>query len=262
MRKLLRTKKGLIPTTDIISTIVNGIRSLISWFLQVTPKPLLFLLFLMFILLLGSFIVPLMINGMGYHCDTSSVVWKISGLQLFTNFDIMRHKPELDANYMGIPFICDGGSGKDGKVMGLCTNCSRETNATLNTYAFCLGDGYRLPEYPYWSQKLECEWLRCAPPEDYFYNYTEDKFQCAEAWCINATMDDYNQRIYSVDGATPVYRDTSGNYSSLNLIYFKCKENDPTNIRLTFFGLDVFDYKTWIALATIGILLTFYSKYR
>lgn len=260
MRKLLKNKKGQLPVTDVLGNILNAIRSFISWFLNIAPKPLLILFFLAFILLIGNFLMPLIVNGLGFHCDTSGTVWKISGTALFTNFGLIMNKPDLEeADLQNIPVIC-GSTGKM-REMVICTNCTINTSQDV-ILAGCAGDGYRLDDYKFFRAFL-CEWLGCAPPVGYFYNYTEDKYQCYESHCINKTLDDYNNRLYSVESATPVYGESiEGNYSVFRMIYFKCQQRNPINIRLTFFGIDVFDYKIWVALFVIGGMLIFMSQYQ
>lgn len=250
MRKLIKSKKGQIPTTDIIGSIVNGIRSFISWFLQVTPKPLLFLFFLVFILLLGNFLMPLIVNGMGYHCDTNYNVWKVTGLEIFTNFDLLRNKPNYDEpDIVEVPFICFSSTGA--RTISYCTNCTYDPDSNGG----CLTDGYRLEEYSGIGKTFYCEWLGCSPEQGYFFDTSANVFICYEDYCINKTLEDYNNRLYSIEGAIPVYQDQLNNNSVYNMIQFKCQENNPLNIRLTFFGIDVFDYRVWVALALIFALI-------
>jgi len=252
MRKLLASKKGQIPTTDILTNIINGIRSFISWFIAVIPKPLLAVIFLFFILFLANFTIPLFSNALGYHCDTNGQVWKVSEAQILTNFDLYRHKPDLEApNYVDIPLLC-GGSGRTATPVATCSNCS--LNNTEFGRPTCAGDGYRLDNYGFFLN-LECNWIGCAPEVDYFYNYSEDRFQCFADWCINRTLNDYNNALYESEGATPIYMDEGDNRSVTQMIYFKCQNENPTNIRLTLFGIDIFNYKIWVALLVIGALL-------
>jgi len=257
--KMLNSKKAFIGG-DFLKAGLDAFRSLLSWFFQTMPKPLLFIVFLMFVVLLSNFIVPIMANSFGYHCDGSGTVWKVNGLDFLVNFDLMRSKPEISGVYVTIPFICDGGSGKRGKVMGLCTDCPREENETLNTYSNCIGDGNRLDDYPYWTQKLECEMMKCAPPIGHIYNYTADKFQCVETHCINQTLLEYNNKIYSTRMSMPAYGGDFDNYTADNVVYFKCQEENPTNIRLTFFGLDIFDYRIWLIGMLLGLIIFAYTR--
>ncbi len=262
LNRLLTNKRGQIPTTDIVGTVVDGIRSFITWFLNTAPKPLLFLLFLVFLLFLGNLLIPLLLNSMGYHCDTQGTVWKVGGLQLFTNFDLVRHKPEYvisdGVQYQELPWLC--GSGREDQHIALCTNCTHN-ETFLGVSTTCASDGYRLDHYPLLT-RLTCNWIGCAPPEYYFYNYTVDKFECMDSSCINATLDDYNRRIYEIEGATPAYPFVNGSYDYMNLMYVACAEDNPVNVRLTLYGIDIFSYKLWVALTILGILIYFYSQFR
>lgn len=256
MKKLLKNKKGQIPTTDILSNIINGIRSSVSWFLQTAPKPLLLVLFLMFILLLGNFLMPLMVNSFGYHCDTNYNVWKISGVNLFTNYDILRSKPNVEeADTLEIPFTCGDSGQKAGTKVAICTNCTESNPNAPQQEIYCISDGYAPEVYNSFLERLNCNFYGCAPPDDYYYDYETDKYVCGNANCVNRTLEDYNNKIYETDGAIPVYVDPAKNRSVDNMIYFKCKENNPTNIRVTIYGLDIFDYKIWVALFVLFTLM-------
>ncbi len=261
--KILKNKKGQgVPTMDPLQTLIDAIRSIISWFLAVTPKPMLMLIFLFMLVGLGSFFIPLFLNGLGYHCDTNGVVWKIGGTQFLVTFDLLRNKPEFDQGiYMKIPTMVCGGSGKyPNPIMAICTDCPK---SNINgTFEYCSGDGQRLNN-TWWQfyNQLACEWQQCGPPENYFYNFTEDKYQCDDTSCINESLAAYNQKLYSTIGAFPVYTfEDEDKYNYLKLVYLKCQTNNPTNIRLTFFGIDVFDYKLWLLLLLVGTLLTLYFK--
>lgn len=243
IKRLLRSKRGQIP---IVSDIINGIRSFVSWFFQSMPKPLLAVFFLFFILLLGNFLLPMVLNGMGYHCDTNHNVWKVSGLNVLSNFDLIRKKPDYDSpNLENVPFLCSNSQ------MPICTNCTK--NITIGLAGVCSTDGYRPDEGYNVFRTLSCVWIGCGPDEGYFYNLSADVFQCYESFCMNKTLDDYNDKLYSIEGATPVYGNESSRTAE-SMIFFKCQERNPTNIRLTIFGIDVFDYRVWIALFVLGAI--------
>jgi len=246
LKRLFRNKKGII-IGDLFQSVLDGIRSFFNWFFQTLPKPLLAILFLAFILLMGNFLIPLVLNTTGYHCDANGQVWKVSGLSVFSNLDIMRNKPEINGDLIDIPFLCNRAS------IALCTDC----NASAEDV--CQDDGYRLNKYN-WGQQFHCNWLGCAPPEGYFYNLTVNKFDCNEDFCINASLEDYNQKLYSIEGAAPVKSSDDTDFSAEGMIYFKCQANDPTNIRLTFFGIDIFDFRIWVALFVLGAFVWFKSK--
>ncbi len=155
MKKLLKSKKGQLPVTDVFSNIVNGIRSLITWLIAVMQKPLLAIIFLMFIVLLGGFLIPLFLNGVGYHCDTNGQVWKVSTLSIFYNFDLLREKPSFTETGVTIPLAC-GGSGITNNLVALCTNCTR--NDTVGGSYGCVTDGHRLANYTF-LERFTCEGL-------------------------------------------------------------------------------------------------------
>jgi hypothetical protein len=241
---------------DIFQSIIDGIRSFISWFFSVAPKPLLYFFFLMFLILMGNFLIPLISNAFGYHCDGSGTVWKTETFDFISNLDLLRHKPDLENEiYRDLPFMCDIRP----QFMVKCTNCSYNGTGLFESQ-YCVTTGYPLAEYTSFTKKLICNTYGCKPPKGYVYNYTIDKFQCVEDFCVNETLNDYNQKIYKIEGAVPVYYDSYGNFSAQNVIYFKCKANNPTNIRLTFFGLDIFDYRIWLMFILIGMVFWGYKN--
>ena len=251
--RMFNNKKGQIPTTDIVGSVINGIRSAISWFFTTIPKPLLAIIFLFFILLIGNFLIPAMANTFGYHCDSNGQVWKVSGLAVFDNLDLLRHKPEYsEGDLQAVPFMCF--AKQTARHLSYCSNCTFNSTA----YGSCQTDGYRLDDYSGFKN-FYCNTLGCAPPIDYFLDISAEAFRCDASWCINATLDAYNSNIYQTEGASPVYQNIGANRTAEGAIYFKCKEENPLNIRLTLFGIDMFDYRVWVALFMIGIILYGYT---
>lgn len=233
---------------NVLQTLLDGIRSLVNWFLKTLPKSVLFLLFLFMIIGIASFIIPLTANSFGYHCDTSGTVWKLPALSLGTNLDLLRHKPNIEeANYQDIPFWCT-------KVaIATCHNCT--TNITgLSTAEECITDGYRLDSYAGLLRQVRCNVLNCKAPEGYFYNYTAGKFQCYQHFCQNQSLTQYDSKIYNTEGATPAYTDIDSK-SYRNIVYWRCNKNDPSQIEFTFYGIPVFDLKIWLILMLMGIII-------
>ena len=257
--RLLKSKKGGIA--DIFKTALDSIRSLISWFFQTAPKPLLFFFFMMFIILLGNTVIPLIANSFGYHCDTSGTVWKVESTSILLNYEILRNKPSIDGAFMNIPLAC-GKAETLNFNLALCTDCTTEKTNTSSFFGYCVGDGSPLPKelYTSWQQNIYCDWLNCKPPSGYIFNYTEGKFHCLAYWCLNETLDDYNDNIRAAEGATPVYILDDDKYKGRNIVYFKCPINNPVNIRLTFFGLDVFDYRIWLMFLLLSMIIWVYTK--
>jgi hypothetical protein len=222
-----------------------------------------FILFLVFILFLGNFIVPLMLNNLGYHCDTEGVVWRVEGLHLVTNLDLFRTKPDLSEDFTkNIPLICGGSGKREGSKVVICTNCPVNNETLRVSDQFCIGDGYRLTTYETFFEKLNCNWYGCKPPEGYYYNYTVDKYVCDSTFCINQTLTEYNNKIYEIESATPYFNVVNDTYDYRGLIYPKCAEDNPVNIRMTLWGIDILDYKLWVALMILGILIYFYTQFK
>lgn len=246
--KLLKSKRGQIDA------IAEGITGFVSWFFQTMPKPLLLFIFLFFILLVGNLIIPGLINMLGFHCDSGGTIWKASAINILGNAKLISGRPSgTQTIYKDIPGYCL----KNREVFALyCTDCPFN-NLTMT----CTGDGNRLSSYPVLNPWWYCELHGCAPPEGYFYNMSASMYQCSDPACVNKTLTDYDTELYTIAGAAPFYSTSTKSYDFKKLIYLKCQRNNKVNIRLTFFGIDVFDYKLWLALFVLGAIVWFKINY-
>lgn len=87
--KLFSNKKGQL------ADILGGFQRVISWFIDVVPKPIKVLIFLLFILLLGS-LFGFFLNSTGNWCDTAGNEYSTGVFSLFTNVDLLVNQPSND----------------------------------------------------------------------------------------------------------------------------------------------------------------------
>lgn len=195
-------KKGGIPAiNEIVMTILN-----------VTPKPILYLVFILLITTIASFIIPVFLNIYGYACvyeegnlelyqvpmsavgtksvqDLKEGVTELLGL---TSYELPEDPfPTGTKEYIRIPDSCfktvnNGTSGEVYGYTGLCTDCPvianfpsslpfinpNTTTSIRYEQSVCIGDG----EYQktVWNSDLYGSryCYRCSPPTGYYYNHS------------------------------------------------------------------------------------------
>jgi len=86
---LSRNKKG--QTVDIL----GGIQRAIGWLFQTAPKPLLYLIFLLFLVVFSS-LFSFVLNTTGQFCDTQGNEYSTGGFQILTNFQLISSMPNDD----------------------------------------------------------------------------------------------------------------------------------------------------------------------
>ena len=86
---LSRNKKG--QTVDIL----GGIQRAIGWLFQTAPKPLLYLIFLLFLVVFSS-LFSFVLNTTGQFCDTQGNEYSTGGIRVFTNLKLLSSMPNND----------------------------------------------------------------------------------------------------------------------------------------------------------------------
>lgn len=202
-----------------------GIQRGISWFLQSAPKPLLLLLFLLF--LVGfSALFTVFLNSTGNFCDTAGNEYKTGTFEVVNNFQLISTMPkEEDLNSEQL----DADEYTKGTIQEcsflyeqeewLYTEKGEKVYKNLTTSYYFQDDGciecthsvWAIPQgflggyksrtgicldqvvYPndyeqrsFWEKRSCGETLgRCAIPEGYYYDATTDTFICDDELCKN-----------------------------------------------------------------------------
>ena len=193
-------KKGGIPAiNEIVMTILN-----------VTPQPILFLIFILLITTIATFVIPLFLNLFGYACVYEGGDYRLYQVP-FNNIatkslqDVQEGVTELFSlptyeipedpfpygtiEYIRIPDGCfktvnNGTSGEVYGYTGLCTDCpvianfpyplfgENATTSLRYEQSVCIGDGEYLKTI--WNTDVfganYC--YRCSPPTGYYYNHS------------------------------------------------------------------------------------------
>jgi len=102
----------------------------------------------------------------------------------------------------------------------------------------------------------------CFVPQHYLWNQTTGQYECLDSDYCGAGATKVQDPIIDEKlikaNAELVYTSDSDRRNYKSLIYIRCNNN--YNPRLTFFGIDIFDYKIWLFLAVIFILVTLLFK--
>ena len=280
----------------ILTDIIEGIKFLINFFIDKSPKAVKILFFLLFLLFFGN-LINFMLQMSGIHCDSDKEPQKISMLDFGTNVKLLREtNPDryLSGNELT---ICEAHPSKCGEERscyyymyqlptggyGLCneTNSSANCEYYLNDgschnctygerciqdnefwifcgtyYDVCLTDAY------YGGQQVTDFLTKCIEtcdvPLNYVWNMTTGTYHCLDlALCGNGVTPEQTavDEILTKAGATHLYGDSLNDNDYRRAVSVKCNNN--LNPRLTFFKLDIFDYKMWLVLIVLYVMFIF-----
>lgn len=286
---LWNNKRGIIGT-DLISGIVAAIQRGISWFFTTAPKPLLYLIFLIF-LVAFSLLFSYALNFTGNYCDTNGNEYTTGAFRIADNIELLASMPknsELGQQEIPVdetvaliipkciaffndPYTYEGGwfitnrayitngSGYyyDG---GFCTDCEKDKifdNTTGNSGTYCLGDVYRLEDNEKsWAQKSLCGTTLggCEPPANYYYDHNTASYVCVDNSCEGQTIGDvWNKKLLSI-GAKIQEPDDIPKRSYLKALAIQCDVGD-VNPKFKFFGIELFNYKLWVVIMLLSLLI-------
>lgn len=154
-----------------------------------------------------------------------------------------------------------------------CIICDGDSNFTViegniasESGYYCFGDAYPIPDdEKSWFQGWVCNPdQRCVPPKNYYFESDTGTFDCIDDYSCgqNLTGDDIipliNQELENVD-AELLYTETDG-IDDRSAIMFACTDNNKPQI--TFFGIPIFDYRTWLILIVIYSMFIFLRNIR
>jgi len=283
----------------IISEIWDGVRFIINFFFDKIPKPLQMLIFLVFLLVFGTLISFFLQIG-GIHCNSNNDVVKVDILDIGTNLVLIwetRDEPFTSQNLTicqahpekcgresecffyaqerndGYYDYCNMTSGNENCTYflrdGLCHNCTEREICFKDAQFFficgnwnsvCIDNAFSTGRES--TDKFFGCSSACFVPENYVWNTTTGLYHCADQnRCgVNATIEAdpiIDEKLLKA-GAELIYPETQSKYDYRNLVKIKCNNN--FNPRFTFFGIDIFDYKIWLLLIVIWVMVMFLFK--
>ena len=283
----------------IIDEVFSGIRWLIDFFMNKVPAPIKFLIFLLFLLFFGS-MISFVLHLTGVHCNSDKEVVKTDFLDVGTNLALVwedskrifseqtlticdvhpekcgsesecyYHARELDN---GLYVTCNQSIPEaDCKYYlrdGICHNCTNQEICFQESmfwifcgtwHDICLDDAY-YSEVTLYDTFTGCG-STCYPPEHYFWNQTSGQYECKDLdYCgVGATKVQnpiIDEKLLKAN-AELIYTSEEKRRNYKSLVYIKCNNN--YNPRLTIFGIDIFDYKIWLFLVVIYVLVILLFK--
>lgn len=284
----------------ILDEVFAGIRWVIDFFVEKFPKPLKIILFLLLLLFFGS-MISVVLQVIGFHCTTSKEMVKVDFLDVVTNLRVLKasfgevinensytieevHKYNnligVDCYYLledvggGEYEFCVNESDPNCRYHWRdpeCYNCSSTINAgwvftfyglipTRHIGTICDSDAY--PKK--WStieRYFSCEAL-CEIPEYFRFEQDNGSYVCDNpTYCGDNRTVDIDKRVDNIlqnADAELLYKDKSSK-DYKHTILLKCNNNYAP--RLTFFGIDLFDYRLWLIIIVISTLLIFLHKF-
>lgn len=273
----------------ILSEAFDGVRWIIDFFIDKVPKPIKILIFLLFLLFFGT-VLSFAMNIFGVHCNDQKQPVTLEWYDITTNLQAIFQKSRIltDEN-LTISDIHPVSRYVDQKCAyylknesGELINCP-EDNTTGCLYYFkqpecfncnttntgwiyfggidwdyigpvCSGDAY-YKQLSFSEKYFSCI-VACDIPLHYKFNHITGSYDCIDlAYCgPNATLVSQTELdvLLTENEASLLYPTTIDKRSVNNLITIKCNNN--YNPRLTFFGIDIFDYRLWLFLIVIYVL--------
>lgn len=272
---MLKNKKG------VFSGLIDNIGSLIQGIIQLTPKPLLILIFL-FIIVSVAYVLSIIFNAFGIYCNSANEPVQLN-TNILTSISLIGQIPEpKDINRLDIDIENDPSKQlcsrqinegyylkQDGTTINftkrwfyigtLCTNCNKITlyDSNNNVGEWCEGDASRIPDADRKiTQKLLCGITACEPPKNYYYSQSQNLYICSNtATCTGATLAQKWDELLASKEAHPLYPDVptgTRNPSADKILGITCKELKP---RLGIWGIDLFRYEYIFIILIIYILV-------
>lgn len=286
----------------IISDVLDGIKYIISFFVERAPRPVQFIFFMLMIIV-AALLVPFMLHIFGIHCNSGGQVVSTSILAVGTNIQLAfmdaqeqynntninpsTISPVLETCYRSICLGDDGiyhwsmEDACDNKTIVFpyksrtwqywqCTVCAGDINTTFiqgklfasETLDLCFGNAFLINDSDKnWYQNTFCnEGAQCVPPVNYFYNYSRGTYDCAvPAICgVNVTLSYYpvDEELLNAHGELMYQNVAKEDYRSF--VMFQCDgERKP---QITIYGIPIFDYRIWVIITLIVILIYGLSK--
>jgi len=278
----------------ILSDIIDGIKWIIDFFVSHTPKSVKFIIFLLLILLFGS-TINLFVQLSGIHCNEVKEPVKVTALNFLTNIDIIRTSNALISGQIvefsevhpdkreescfihayedidGKYTLCiEGNESIDCKYYYQNTinqfNCFTKTIHVNDVFEFfgllspevCIDDAYENPDYEI-SSGDSLLMIECNIPNGYFWSVVDGYYYCYDnSTCGNSTIGTTMLKEKLDDaGAEPLYK-TKNEDDIENLIQISC--NTEYKPKITFLKIDIFNYKIWVLLMVISVLVVLLFK--
>jgi hypothetical protein len=279
----------------IISELWDGIRWVIDFFVNKTPKPIKIMFFLLSLIFLGTLISSIL-HLSGFHCTSNKEVVKVDTIDLTSNIkiwyittrdsitgdtvDVTEALPNYNSittltecflflkNESGDFKTCEDEINETGCRYYMtepnCHDCNQLDVGTVFSgnwhFAVCSDYAYYKDDYtPY--ESLICE-INCEIPFGYRFDPYNVIFECIDNDVCgdNVTVD--KQQLSAIDSAIEnsdyeviTTSDLKGDYKSV--VNIKCNNN--YHPRLAFFNIDIFDYKIWLFVIVIYVMFMFLS---
>lgn len=284
----------------ILSEIWDGIRWIIDFFINKVPAPIKFLIFLVFLLFFGTLIsLTLHLTGIHCNSAKEVVkvdftqlgtnialIWEDSKRtyegQTLTICDVHPDRCGSENECYFFARQLENGlyanciltnSSSDCKYYlkeGVCHDCDnqeicfQESMTWIfcgNWHDVCIDNAYPPNESSLTSGLTGCG-SACLSPEHYFWNITSGQYECADLdYCgVGATLVQnpaIDEKLLKA-GAERIYPTTQQDRDYRSVVTIKCNNN--FNPRLTFFGVDIFNYQIWLFLAVIWVLAVIFFK--
>lgn len=285
MKKILKNKKGVI---GFLSGATDSIVGIIQTLTNIIPKPVLFIIFIFLLVAVGS-ALSLLFNVFGIYCNSADLPVQL-GAGITSGISLIGQVPDptllssesINLEEGGYTILSDQvtecstrvPSGtiifKDKTTINFttptdfydgqfCTECEEvEVYTELTgrvggfTKKWCYGDVTR-DEEKNLVQRALCGGTACEPPQHYYYDQSQNLYQCADLTCMGITQGQKWDELLKSKGATLMYNTIDEtNPSSERFVGITCNELSP---RLAVYGIDIFNFSMWMMIMVIILLL-------
>lgn len=259
--------------TGLVSKFLSFMQSVFSTF----PKVIRFIIFFFMIIVLGSYILPVIIQITGTQCLNnerydapfynvwSNLEYTIFRLPEVSNFSVINGtmfvEPQclVSLNQSGGVISYYNGAGCD-----VCDVINKDSPSYYNSGGvtnnnLCVGSAYRnnMTGFKRWllmdsgcNINLGGSYGLCEPPKDFFYDDSIGLYRCLNfTACGNYSAISQAQQKF-LDAGFVKYQKSK--HSTDDVVGVKC---DGTQPKFVFFGIDIFNPLLWVFIVLIGVLL-------
>ena len=280
LQKIINSKKAGVP-------LVNEIILLLQ---KIIPAPVWFLLFLLLVTLIGSFLVPAILNFFGYEClygDTGTLdlyqvpMDKILQKSVSVDFRSMLGLAEFqlpddpfpngDKRFLRINPECFDSVNNGSEIVtgydGTCVDCPVISNffkTKIVLYSkfgaghqVCIGDGfYQQTLSSAYDTSVQNYCYKCAPPNPYYYNHTNCLsntscyFTITNESLVSQVSGDFYKNVYL--SRIKALGGVKRTQDSSEVVNIQCKEFNKPELYL--FSIEIFNATLWLYLS-VGYVL-------
>jgi len=243
--------------------------------ISIIPTPLLFILFILLLVVIGSILNPIF-NSFGVYCKSDQEVVKLSESNIVTNLQLISTLPSFDEiagesiNPNGFLEKCtEYVNGSYRFITFGCSECDiidGYTSKIDTTADVCVGDAYKKSDDELtWIQRtIKCPIISdCVIPDNYYFEVDSGLYECeVPSLCADIKLSASRDSKLESLGSVPYYTsdESDTHYSKV----FKLSCTEKLRVEPTIAGVPIFNVAFWvlilILIMLIWVVINFFPK--